>query len=136
MRILDIQGWAGWDELYNHRSKSNQPWYTHEWITHHVVVSPPEFSWEANIEDLIKSGLFDLTSAMKTSEAELMWSLYHRCVHVRSADHHSGVSPTPLTEDVLCMARRLALCFANAIALQDEPLLSTFIDFLALSARP
>lgn len=81
MRILDIQGWDRWDsyQLTNLR----QPWFTHEWITHHVVISPPEHSYEANIKQLVDTGPYDFVGSLKTPASDHMRSLYHRCCYTR-----------------------------------------------------
>ncbi|RMY32133.1 hypothetical protein D0866_06818 [Hortaea werneckii] len=136
LRILDIQSYKCWDsfQLTNLR----QPWFTHEWISHHVVKSPLIHSYEADISELIETGLYSFVSSLKTQEDDDMRSLYHRCCYSRSAEHSKdgGVRPFTITE--LIKARDLATCFTSSQTQMPgtEPPIFLLIDFLGLTARP
>ena len=45
LRILKVSEWSGWTGLFEHVNL-RQPWYTHEWISHHVVKSPAASSFD------------------------------------------------------------------------------------------
>ncbi|RMZ16734.1 hypothetical protein D0860_00878 [Hortaea werneckii] len=136
LRILEIQSYKCWDsfQLTNLR----QPWYTHEWITHHVVKSPFRHSHEADIAELIDKGLYSFVSSLKTQEDDDMRSLYHRCCYSRSLEHAKDGSVKTITTEDLNQAKDLAMCFLSpqTRCLGVEPPIHLFIDFLGLKARP
>ncbi|KAK5125867.1 hypothetical protein LTR08_005190 [Meristemomyces frigidus] len=138
MRILDIQGWYKWNE-FEHVSL-RQPWYTHEWISHHVVKSPARHSYEVDIEELVKAGLYEFVKSFQTPEKEQMRSLYHRCCFVRSKEHREGAGPKPMSMTELEYAKRLASCFLEPsvrdVEPAPEPPVTIFLDLLGLVARP
>ncbi|KAI7280838.1 hypothetical protein KC345_g4519 [Hortaea werneckii] len=136
LRILEIQSYKCWDsfQLTNLR----QPWYTHEWITHHVVKSPLRHSHEADIAELIDKGLYSFVSSLKTQEDDDMRSLYHRCCYSRSLEHAKDGSVKSITTEDLNKAKDLAMRFLSPQTrkLGVEPPIHLFIDFLGLKARP
>ncbi|KAI7248101.1 hypothetical protein KC343_g6513 [Hortaea werneckii] len=136
LRILNIQSYKCWDsfQLTNLR----QPWFTHEWISHHVVKSPLRHSYEAEITKLIETGLYSFTSSLKTHEDYDMRSLYHRCCHSRSVEHAKNGIVRSITKEDLNKAKDLAMCFLSpqTRSLGIEPPVHLFIDFLGLAARP
>ena len=138
LRLLDIKGWHGWTSF--EQANLEQPWFTHEWVTHSVVKSPAAHSFEADIEDIIATGLYTYLPMFQTKEGEDMRSLYHRCGYTRSVYHCRGAESVPVTWDVFTVAKRLARCFLPAKVRKQDPYsvppLSILIDFLALEARP
>ncbi|KAI6883827.1 hypothetical protein KC360_g4823 [Hortaea werneckii] len=136
LRILEIQSYKCWDffQLTNLR----QPWYTHEWVSHHVVKSPLRHSHEADIAELIDKGLYSFVSSLKTQEDDDMRSLYHRCCYSRSVEHAKHGSVKSITTEDLNKARDLAMSFLSpqTRSLGVEPPLHFLIDFLGLTARP
>ncbi|GAB1742955.1 hypothetical protein NU219Hw_g8655t1 [Hortaea werneckii] len=134
LRILDIQSFKGWDRFQI--TNLRQPWYTHEWISHHVVRSPKEHSYEAKIEDLLDAGLYAFLGSLKTPEHRDMRSLYHRCCYSRSLEHVISGNMKPITVEVIEASKRLALCFMPSNNLTPEPSINFLIDFLGLTARP
>ncbi|KAI6907599.1 hypothetical protein KC318_g4792 [Hortaea werneckii] len=136
LRILDIQSYKCWD--YFQLTNLRQPWYTHEWISHHVVKSPLRHSYEAEISDLIETGLYSFVSSLKTPEDNDMRSLYHRCGFSRSVEHAKDGRVKSITIEDLNKARNLAMCFLSSQtrSLDVEPPVHLLIDFLGLTARP
>ncbi|RMZ03751.1 hypothetical protein D0862_05545 [Hortaea werneckii] len=136
LRILDIQSYKCWDsfQLTNLR----QPWYTHEWISHHVVKSLIRHSYETEISALIETGLYSFLSSLKTQEDNDMRSLYHRCCYSRSAEHSKDGNVRPFTITELIKAKDLATCFMSPQTQMPgfEPPIFLLIDFLGLTARP
>ncbi|KAI7498996.1 hypothetical protein KC367_g4851 [Hortaea werneckii] len=136
LRILEIQSYKCWDffQLTNLR----QPWYTHEWISHHVVKSPLRHSYEADISELADKGLYSFVNSLKTQEDHDMRSLYHRCCYSRSVEHSKDGSVRSITTEDLNKAKDLAMCFLSHQdrSLGDEPPVHLLIDFLGLTARP
>ncbi|KAI6863072.1 hypothetical protein KC338_g4339 [Hortaea werneckii] len=134
LRILDIQSFRGWDRFQI--TNLRQPWYTHEWISHHVVQSPKEHSYEAKIEDLLDAGLYAFLGSLKTPERRDMRSLYHRCCYSRSLEHVISGALKPITVEEIEASKRLALCFKSPNNHTPEPSINFLIDFLGLTARP
>ncbi|KAI7385126.1 hypothetical protein KC336_g18039 [Hortaea werneckii] len=136
LRILNIQSYKCWDsfQLTNLR----QPWFTHEWISHHVVKSPSKHSYEADILELIDTGLYSFTSSLETQEDYDMRSLYHRCCYSRSREHPKNGNVRSITTEDLKKAKDLATCFLSPRyrILGVEPPIHLLIDFLGLTARP
>ncbi|KAI7232787.1 hypothetical protein KC330_g5730 [Hortaea werneckii] len=134
-RILDIQSYKCWD--YFQLTNLRQPWYTHEWISHHVVKSPLRHSHEADISELIDKGLYSFVGSLKTQEDDDMRSLYHRCCYSRSVEHSKDGSVRSTTTEALTQAKDLAMCFLSPQArnLAIEPPVHLLIDFLGLTAR-
>ncbi|TKA27578.1 hypothetical protein B0A50_04410 [Salinomyces thailandicus] len=134
LRILKIQCWKGWEDY--HLRGLRQPWYTHEWVTHHVVKSPKRHSYEAEVDTLLDCGLFDYARSLKTDEAEHMRSLYHRCCYSRSIEYSIHGPATSMTIEDLDAAKRLATCFLpKDTPSGTQPPMTIFIDFLALKQR-
>ncbi|EME49055.1 hypothetical protein DOTSEDRAFT_49387 [Dothistroma septosporum NZE10] len=114
LREFDIQEWHGWSESLE-RTKLRQPYYTHEWISHHAVYVPEgseHYAYEAKLEDFMQCGLYSLISELRTTEEDDMKGLYHRCVYTRSLVHRS-IKPyvKPITQQDLYLAVQLAHCF-------------------------
>lgn len=97
IRLLDLKGWYGWKPL--ERNNLQRPWFSHEWVTHGVVKSPREDSWQANIEDIIKQGLYTFLPHLQTPEDDDMRGLYHRCGYTRSIYHRRVGKLTPVSWD-------------------------------------
>lgn len=134
LRILDIQSFKDWDRFQI--TNLRQPWYTHEWISHHVVQSSKEHSHEAKIEDLLDAGLYDFLGSLKTPERRDMRSLYHRCCYSRSLEHVISGNLKPITVEEIEASKRLALCFMPSHNPTIEPSINLLLDFLGLTARP
>lgn len=157
---LNIADWNGWSNREHYRLQ--RPWYTHEWLTHHAVWAPPgreRFAYEANIEELIDVGLYDLVPHLKTKAEENMKGLYDRCVYTRSVGHTSHAKPEEIrafTEHDLELAEKLAKCFrwehryatdtitgeqkpergSGTVVATSTPHLNIFFDLLSMEARP
>ncbi|KAI7552772.1 hypothetical protein KC331_g1661 [Hortaea werneckii] len=136
LRILDIQSYKCWD--YFQLTNLRQPWYTHEWISHHVVKSPLRHSYEAEISDLIETGLYSFVSSLKTPDDNDVRSLYHRCCFSRSVEHAKDGRVKSITIEDLNKARDLAMCFLSpqTRGLGAEPPVHLLIDLLGLTAHP
>ncbi|GAB7360040.1 hypothetical protein MBLNU230_g7562t1 [Neophaeotheca triangularis] len=142
MRILDIQGWTGWSYEYQVK-KLRAPWYTHELLSHHVVHSPPGGSYEADVEELLEVGLYDLIPSLNMANAdgeEENMSLYHRCCRARSLGKRIESKPVPFTRETVQLANKLALCFRKQGALKPSEdavaPLHILIDLLSMVERP
>lgn len=138
LRLLDIKGWYGWKPFDRHRLQ--QPWFTHEWVTHGVIKSPKKDGLEADIEELVRNGLYDLLPGLQTPDKDDMRGLYHRCGYTRSVYHRKGREPQPVTWDQFTLAKRLSRCFVAKKIRTDDPYcmppLHLVVDFLAINARP
>ena len=136
---LNIQSWPHWNGWEHNLT---QPWYTHEWITHHVVKSQRTYSFEANIEDLLERGLYSILPGLKTSEEDELRSLYHRCVYTRGFYHHKDDEdrpPQPIIFQDIAESKRLARCFVDRRVRRKNPYctppLHIVVDFLSIVAR-
>lgn len=137
LRLLNIQAWHGWRA--SDQSRLKKSWFTHEWITQNVVKSPAKHSFEADIEELIRTGLYDFASELQTRHKKDMNSLYDRCVFTRGAYHGTSVDTTPVTDAIFDQAKELARCFRTTEMVPQNITcvrLHLIIDFLALEARP
>lgn len=160
LRELDIADWNGWNEWDS--PPLRRPWYTHEWLSHHGIQIPrgkERFAYEADVEELIENGLFELVPHLKPPEKDDDRGLYDPCVYTRSVGHSEygpQDGPKPFDQEELDLAYKLSLCFywqhremRNPITKCTErvkgsgktkplttPRLNIFLDLLSMKSRP
>ena len=152
--IFEVPSWSGWSTYLD--LALNPRKFTHEFLSHGIIIHHDNTLKQARLEDLIEDGLFDLFPELEAPDNHERSGLYTEQVVCRrigfpprealAGESHPPLCsydgcprPIALTMDTLTLARKLALNFITVPARTDpstvEPPLHIFLQFLTLHKR-